>query len=276
MQTSLDKYSREIKLMNTVHTDGYDFKLNYLDYTSHPTSVSPDVHDHTPDGEHFFLPYTGNGYIGLSLQSTQGIYVNFQKSLSLLLHYNPLVQVYSDTLSRAEASVTEIRNGLVHLHQCFQDGIECFSIQNTLYAHRTRPSLLVEEVLFSNPSKDSVSFNILQMGEKQWNHTKSQIVAIDGTEFSLTSGVIDVNIDHKVKHLCVCVGSSRLPTEMLLNGHEFFKKYTVLTAVKHSSALLTGKLENLEPVLGELETQVLEEIKEALRVGYKRVKNKHF
>ena len=63
------------------------------------------------------------------------------------------------------------------------------------------------------------------MGEKNWNHTKNTIKIIDGEEFSITSGVIDVNIDHKSmpKHLCVSIGSTRLPTEILLKAHEFFK-----------------------------------------------------
>ena len=111
MQKNLEKYSRDIKLMNTVLTDGHEFKLNYLEHINYPpNSASTPFVDQIQkqqilateeDGENFFLPYTGNGYIGLALQSTQGIYVNMQKSLSLNLRYNPLVQVYSDTLAKS-------------------------------------------------------------------------------------------------------------------------------------------------------------------------------
>lgn len=50
--------------------------------------------------EHLYLPFTGNGYIGLSIISKQGLYANYQKTLSLPLMYSPLAQIYSDTLPK--------------------------------------------------------------------------------------------------------------------------------------------------------------------------------
>lgn len=100
MKKSLTKYADDVKLMNAVVTESHDFKLNYLHHTPETgTTTTGELHN-DEDDENFFLPYTGNGYIGLSVQSSQGIFVNFQKSLSLNLKYNPLVQVYSDTLTK--------------------------------------------------------------------------------------------------------------------------------------------------------------------------------
>lgn len=275
MKKSLTKYADDVKLMNAVVTESHDFKLNYLHHTPETgTTTTGELHN-DEDDENFFLPYTGNGYIGLSVQSSQGIFVNFQKSLSLNLKYNPLVQVYSDTLTKMETSVTDFKRGIVHLHQCYQDNKECFSIENTLYAHRARPSLLVEEVTFSNPSKEAVTFDVLQMGEKNWNHSRTSIEHIDGEEFTISTGIIDVTIDHKIKHLCVSVGTTRLPLTMLLREHELFKKQTVLTVVKYSSALLSGKLDNLDPILSDLEASVKQEIRDSMHIGYKELKREH-
>ena len=47
--------------------------------------------------EKYFLPFSGNGYIGISASSKIGILASFQKYLSLPINYNPLVQIYSDT-----------------------------------------------------------------------------------------------------------------------------------------------------------------------------------
>ncbi len=39
-------------------------------------------------------------------------------------------------------------------------------------------------------------------------------------DFSITNGIIDVLIDNKIKHLCISVGSTRLPQIIRLKEHE--------------------------------------------------------
>lgn len=269
MLKDLDKYSNEIKLMNAVTTESHEFDQfnNEISLSQSKSNIQE---------KSIYLPYTGNGYIGVSIQSKQGLYANYHKSLSLNLNFNPLVQVYSDRLSKMETSVVEFRNGMVHLLQCYQNNDDdCFSIENTLYAHRTRPSLLIEEVQFNNPTKDTVTFNILQMGENNWNHSKSIIENINGEDFSITSGIIDVVIDQKLKHLCVSIGTTRLPVTKLLKEHQFFVTHNVMTVVKYSSAFLSGKLDNLDPILKDLESNVIQELKESLDIGFIKLKNEH-
>ena len=97
MHKNLDKFSNDIKLMNAVVTDGDRFAQNTL--------INTEVEDKSLtehlDDEPFFLPYTGNGYIGLSIKSKQGLYLNFHKSMYLNLFYNPLVEIYSDQLTNS-------------------------------------------------------------------------------------------------------------------------------------------------------------------------------
>lgn len=271
MQKNLDKYSDAFKLMNAVATDDHAFKTNYLNSEFTDPAISG---DDTSD-EHFFLPYTGNGYIGLAIQSKEGLFVNFHKSLSLNINYNPLAQVYIEALTKSETSVVDYKKGIVRLFKCYQNGPDCFSVENVLFAHRSRPSVLIEEVIFNNPTKESVTFDILQMAEKNWNNSRNRIENIDGSDFMITSGIVDVNVDYKIKHLCVSVGTTRLPITMLLNAHDFNQKHTVITVVKYSSALLSGKTENLNPILTDLETNVINEIKSMLNIGFKQLKKEH-
>jgi hypothetical protein len=83
--------------------------------------------------DRFYLPYTGNGYIGLGLlnkqqdgqspsgNAAQGLHATYHKTLSLPLLYNPLALVYGDgQLAKKEVVFVELANGLVnHLH-CYQ------------------------------------------------------------------------------------------------------------------------------------------------------------
>lgn len=49
--------------------------------------------------EKLYLPYTGNGYIGISANSKLGLFANQLKSLSLPLLYSPLSFIYTDNYS---------------------------------------------------------------------------------------------------------------------------------------------------------------------------------
>ena len=93
MLKDLDKYSNEIKLMNAVTTESHEFDQfnNEISLSQSKSNIQE---------KSIYLPYTGNGYIGVSIQSKQGLYANYHKSLSLNLNFNPLVQVYSDRLSK--------------------------------------------------------------------------------------------------------------------------------------------------------------------------------
>ena len=71
--------------------------------------------------EKLFLPYVGNGYIGISLISKQGLFGSFQKSLSLQLNYNPLIQIYSETLKKKEITGIDFLSGTTYRIQCYQD-----------------------------------------------------------------------------------------------------------------------------------------------------------
>jgi len=75
----------------------------------------------TDPSEKLFLPFVGNGYIGISLISKQGIFGSLHKSLNLPLKYNPLIQIYSENLKKKEITGIDFMSGTVHRIQCYQD-----------------------------------------------------------------------------------------------------------------------------------------------------------
>ena len=113
------------------------------------------------------------------------------------------------------------------------------------------------------------------MGVMGWNQSKVTTENFNGMEFTIAKGIIDIVTESKVKHLCVSVGSTRVPINIRLKEHDFNSKYNLVTVVKYSSALLSGKLENLEPVLADLEASVLKELREATTLGFTKLKAEH-
>lgn len=99
MNKNLEKFSNDIKLMNAALTEHHQFDPSYLTTKDSSQDDKKGSTDHLDD-EPFFLPYTGNGYLGLSMKSKLGIFVNFHKNLNLKLYFNPLVEIYSDRLNK--------------------------------------------------------------------------------------------------------------------------------------------------------------------------------
>ena len=104
-QSKLEKYQSEIKSINIVVNEEYASNLNEiknlknnLETKQSDVDESNKLSDESNEGEHVFMPYAGNGYIGLSLFSKNGLFSYHQKSVNLKLNYNPLAQIYSDIL----------------------------------------------------------------------------------------------------------------------------------------------------------------------------------
>jgi hypothetical protein len=133
----------------------------------------------------------------------------------------------------------------------------------------------MEEIVFNNPSKESITLEIIQLGMIKWNQSKIKIENLNGIEFTISSGIIDTVIEGKQKHLCITIGTTRLPTHIRLKEHEFNTKYTVITVVKYSATFLSGKLENLDPVLADLEVKVINEIKTVQSMSFNKLKKEH-
>jgi hypothetical protein len=95
INSQLERYKESINTFNTLVTEWPIVDLDPLNEKTNDNKQ--DVHI---GEENLFLPYTGNGYIGISINSKQGLYANYHKSLSLPIMYNPLVNIYSDTMSK--------------------------------------------------------------------------------------------------------------------------------------------------------------------------------
>ena len=109
MQSNLERYKSELKSMNAVVNEESVSDLNELKNlknnqqeakaSDNELKLEENTGESLNKDEKYFLPYAGNGYIGLSVFSKRGLHSYHQKSLNLKLNYNPLVQIYSDTLT---------------------------------------------------------------------------------------------------------------------------------------------------------------------------------
>ncbi|CAD5114484.1 DgyrCDS3610 [Dimorphilus gyrociliatus] len=107
-----------------------------------------------------FLPYVGNGYFGLSVLHDSRVYIQNDRTLSEGLGISPIISAQAKGYISRAVVVLDLLNGIVERTQCFQLGSVCVGITTKIYAHRTKPSLLIQDIRISNPTAEPVTLDI--------------------------------------------------------------------------------------------------------------------
>lgn len=104
-------------------------------------------------GERDYTPYVGNGYIGLEVSHDASVNIKHGRAMQLAIRFQPVLSVSEGgsggsqvAPSEKEATVVEYLTGMVHRFQCFSG----YFVSHTLYAHRTQPNVLMQEVQITN------------------------------------------------------------------------------------------------------------------------------
>uniref|UniRef100_A0A1A9ZD17 Uncharacterized protein n=1 Tax=Glossina pallidipes TaxID=7398 RepID=A0A1A9ZD17_GLOPL len=97
-------------------------------------------------GERNIIPYIGNGYIGLEIVHDASVNIKYGRAMQLPTQFFPVISVLQTTETGREATVVEYLTGIVWRFQCFSNIFVSYSY----YAHRTLPSILMQELRFTN------------------------------------------------------------------------------------------------------------------------------
>ena len=130
-----------------------------------------------PTSDHNYLPYAGNGYIGLETEGVGGQIHLFGalRHLSLPVPLKPVVQLTpmmpsgaGGMLAEEAATVVHYTSGLVHNVRCTQIRAggapqQKVGVSSVMYAHRAIRSVFVQEVKLTNPTAEDVTFNVERM-----------------------------------------------------------------------------------------------------------------
>lgn len=157
----------------------------YDAYLRHETSATSSSLSHN------YVPYVGNGLFGLALEHDSHLNIKYRRTLSLPVYYHPLYIV--DDYEIKEFTVADYKNGIVNRFQCSNTGIH---ISYQYYAHRTIPSLFVQEILINNPSNKPRALKISTPRVSDWPTAVKQTIklhqGIDTKEYEVVTGMIPV------------------------------------------------------------------------------------
>lgn len=128
-----------------------------------------------------FIPYVGNGYFGLALEGKDNrdpddghLHVFGRRHLNTKVPFKPVARFAAVNAGQEDrAVVVHYTHGLVHSVKCFGAGAPV-SISSIVYAHRTLPGLLVQEVKLTNPGLDAVTIKVDREGLLDWSGAETR------------------------------------------------------------------------------------------------------
>lgn len=164
----------------------YEAALNEYDaYLRHESTAALKSQSHN------YVPYVGNGLLGLVLEHDSHLNIKYGRTLSLPMNYHPLYIV--DDYEMKEFTVADYKNGIVNRFQCSNTGIH---VSYQYYAHRTIPSLFVQEILITNPTTKDKTLHLLSPKVLDWPTAVQQIVklhqGVDTKEYEVVTGMIPI------------------------------------------------------------------------------------
>uniref|UniRef100_A0A914I8E8 Uncharacterized protein n=1 Tax=Globodera rostochiensis TaxID=31243 RepID=A0A914I8E8_GLORO len=121
------------------------------------------------------VAFVGNGFLGIDMASDRRLVLLANESGRSHLHtgFHPLVDVQMPLTSQQDSVVfADPVDGVARSVYCSNVAEKCVCISQTVYAHRTRPELLVQDVHIINPSASSFSMTFARR-RSDWDEHKS-------------------------------------------------------------------------------------------------------
>lgn len=139
----------------------------YVDIMDYNANV---LHDPPKETDHHYLPYIGNGFIGVPILPEAWLYIKHKRTLSLPVYWQPLITaILPESSPYREATLTHYTSGIVYKYQCLRDG---YYIVSQYYAHRSFDGILVQDIKVVNPSALSQEVALNSQTSIHWPDTQ--------------------------------------------------------------------------------------------------------
>lgn len=154
-------------------------------------------HQPSYEHEHDAIPYVGNGLFGVEIQADAHLNIFRGRALLQPVNFHPIVSVTGGGTgtgtSAREATVVEYLSGIVHRFQCFPEG---YFVAYQYYAHRTMPSVLVQELQITNTRNQLTDVELVLPRITDWPTAVTKSVKIQHgsaiLEYQVITGLVDV------------------------------------------------------------------------------------
>ncbi|KAG7161368.1 hypothetical protein Hamer_G014003 [Homarus americanus] len=185
-----------------------------------------------------YLPYVGNGLLAVTMDQDSPIYIRSGRTLALPVSFRPITLVSVDGMTVKEAVVTEYTTGVVHRIQSWdQPGIGPLDVTYQTYAHRSIPSLLLQDIKVINPTDQDALVDVEQMGLGDWPTATTETLKLhhgEGEhEYIVISGSIELPNSNVIP---VAVVSLKVPPSIQVKS-KMSTTLHIVTAVNYSEPI---------------------------------------
>ncbi|XP_052801040.1 uncharacterized protein KIAA2013 homolog [Mya arenaria] len=222
--------------------------------------------------------YVGNGYLAVSFDSQNGLYIRLNRALSLPVPYYPVVNSYIDNTSKEEVDVLQIRDGIANRIQIFNTRSGCITAESEMYAHRSRPSLLVQDLRLHNPTRSEVALGLDQILASGWKDAKTSSESAVNTigtsvSYTLTWGLIKIDaLAEDLLYVGVAIASTNIKDKTLVLEASKFEKIQILTTIQYTKA---GPLDTVQGQMTDLQNACKQELEAALKIDSETLRSEH-
>ncbi|CAG9791233.1 unnamed protein product [Diatraea saccharalis] len=182
---------------------------------------------------HNFMPYVGNGFLGLALEHDSHLNIKYGRALALPIYYHPLYVI--NDYEMKEFTVADYKKGIVHRFQCSNTGLH---ISYQYYAHRTIPSLFVQEILISNPTNTDKVLRLSVPRVSDWPTSVKQTIklhqGVDTKDYEVITGMIAIPQSENV--VAATVVSRKLGDTIKVNAKDAIE-VLIFTTVHYSKPI---------------------------------------
>lgn len=178
--------------------------------------------------------FLGNGHIALALSSDAELHlINDEKKTSFVpTNFSPLVRISLADSKEFSATIHHFRRAFVEQIQCFEFD-EKISTSNRIFVHRTRPSLLIQQINLINPTDKTIEFDLRRSSGKSSNEKTLKID--ENKENFLVQ-------NFQIGSIRLVVIQNEISSKISVKPNERFEK-TLFNIVKFSSEINSTELE---------------------------------
>lgn len=222
---------------------------------------------------HNYVPYVGNGLLGLALEQVPHLNIKHGRTLSLPMYYHPLYVI--DDFEMKEFTVAEYKKGIVHRFQCSNSGLQ---VSYHYYAHRTIPSLFVQEIWVNNPTSAEKNLQFTTPRVSDWPTSVKQTInlhqGVDTKEYEVVTGMIPIpDSENVVAAAVVCRKMSNMIKVEARDGLDLL----ILTTVQYSKPIRKSDYAKHKDIV---EKKAIEEMVKVIaltgdRTAVKKLKENH-
>ncbi|KAM7352969.1 uncharacterized protein KIAA2013 homolog [Cochliomyia hominivorax] len=205
--------------------------------------------------ERNIIPYVGNGYIGLEIAHDAPLNIKYGRAMQLPTQFHPIVSVKETNEAGREATVVEYLTGIVWRFQCFSNMFVSYSY----YAHRTHPSVLMQEIKVTNTRNTLEEVNIILPRVHFQNPTTRNIQlgsTEDAKQFDVTTGTINPNPEDLSLIIIVTVVKPIMSRNIQLNKRGSIKM-EIPIAIHYSKPLKKEQQQQMSSTIEETEQKAI-------------------